>query len=188
MTCVNRKLEGWKIFPSMRLGTALVAGLVAQLSIGSAASPVIGIASAGGSFALDRAAVSGNGTLFQGSVVETGKSSSELRLRNGVRLLLDTGTSSRVYSDHLVLERGTGQVERGTSYRIEAGALRIEPGQGPAKVSVSGSRVHVSALGGPVRVSNASGSCWRGSRLAAALISRRRVRAPRLRARFPAAW
>ncbi|MCC6394484.1 MAG: hypothetical protein IT167_28065 [Bryobacterales bacterium] len=156
MTRVSVK-RGWKLFPSKRLEAALVVGLVAQLSIGSAASPVIGIVSAGGSFALDTATVSGNGTLFHGSMVETVKSTSELRLRNGVRLVLDTGTRSRVYSDHLVLERGTGQIERGAAYRIEAGQLQIEPGQGLAKVSVMGPRVHVSALGGPVRVSNASG-------------------------------
>ncbi|MCC6364874.1 MAG: hypothetical protein IT165_15250 [Bryobacterales bacterium] len=156
MTRVNLK-RGWKLFPSKRLEAALVVGLVAQLSIGSAASPVIGIVSAGGSFALETAAVPGNGTLFNGSMVETGKSTSELRLQNGVRLVLDTGTRSRVYRDHLVLEKGTGQVERGGAYRIEAGQLQIEPGQGLAKVSVMGPRVHVSALGGPVRVSNGSG-------------------------------
>jgi len=156
MTGVNLK-RGWKLFPLKRLEAALIVGLVAHLSIGSAAGPVIGIVSAGGSFALDTATVTGNGTLFHGSMVETGKSASELRLQNGVRLVLDTGTRSRVYRDHLVLERGTGQIERGLAYRIEAGQFRIEPGQGLAKVSVLGPRVHVSALGGPVRVSNASG-------------------------------
>jgi hypothetical protein len=156
MTRVNRK-RGWNLFPSKRLEAALVVGLVAQLSIGTAASPAIGIVAAGGSFALDAATVSGSGTLFDGSMVETRKGTSELKLQNGVRLALDAGTRSRVYRDRLVLEKGTGQIERGGAYRIEAGQFRIEPGQGMAKVSVVGPHVRVSALGGPVRVSNASG-------------------------------
>lgn len=144
----------------MTLQTAIAVVLIANLSIAPAASPAIGVAIAGGGFQLDAAAVTGNGTLFEGSTVETGKSTSELQLQNGVRMMLDTGTRSKVYRDHLLLEKGTGQVSGGTKYRILARALQIETvgNNGLAKVSVTPeSRVLVAALQGHVRVTRSGG-------------------------------
>ncbi|MBI4907343.1 MAG: hypothetical protein HY820_27205 [Acidobacteria bacterium] len=134
--------------------------LVAQLSIGFAASPAIGVAVTRGSFQLDTAGVSGTGTIFDGSMVETGKASSELKLQSGVNMVLGSGTRGQIYRDHLLLEKGTGQLTNGANYRIKARSLQIEPvSEGAAKVTVSreGNRVLVAALGGGVRVRTTRG-------------------------------
>jgi hypothetical protein len=132
--------------------------LVLQISIGSAASPAIGVASAKGSFDLDASKTAGNGTLFEGSTVETGKATSELKMANGVRMTLDSGTRGKVFRNHLLLEKGTGQIESGT-YTIMARALQIQPSpSGQAKVTLKGgNRVLVAALNSRVRITNTSG-------------------------------
>src|SRR5262245_496894 len=119
--------SGQGIRPSgspVRMAVAIY--LVFQLSIALAASPVIGVAIAKGSFQLDSSRTPGNGTLFEGSTVETGKASSELKMASGVRMLLDVGTRSRVYRDYMSLEKGAGQVEHARNYRIRARSLQIQ--------------------------------------------------------------
>ena len=64
-----------------------VTGILLALSgvvVLSAAGGAIGMAVANGSFQVDHSAVYGNGTLFDGSVVETAKASSRLQLTGGV--------------------------------------------------------------------------------------------------------
>jgi hypothetical protein len=131
------------------LRAAMAVCLALQISIGSAASPAIGVATAKGSFNLDASKTAGNGTLFEGSTVETG----------GVRMTLDVGTRGKVYRDYLLLEKGTGQINGGADYRIRARSLQIEPSAGgQAKVTLTGAnKVLVAALTAPVRVTNASG-------------------------------
>lgn len=141
--------------PAVKLQTLVALALTANLAIAPAASPAIGVAMAGGSFELDASRISGNGTLFEGSILETGKATSEIKLNNGVRMMLDAGTRSKVYRDHMLLEKGTGQLTGGASYRISARTLEIEGGA--AKVTTNGNRVLVAALTGPVVVKNAEG-------------------------------
>ncbi|MBI3680951.1 MAG: hypothetical protein HY235_11210 [Acidobacteria bacterium] len=143
----------------MKKETWVVLLVVINLTIGQAASPAIGVAVARGTFQLEGSSVTGTGTLFEGSMVETGKATSELQMQSGARVVLDTGTRSKVYREYLLLERGSGQIERGESYRIRARSLEIRPtGTGMAKVSLTGmSRVQVAALAAPVRVTNAAG-------------------------------
>ena len=72
---------------------------------------------------------------------------------------LASDSRGRVFRDHLVLERGAGQLNGG-GYRIEARTLRISAGEpyASAKVSISGTtRVQVAALTGSLRVTNARG-------------------------------
>ncbi len=150
------KLDGISSYlPAMKIQTLVALALTANLAIAPAASPAIGVAVAQGAFDLDAAKVAGNGTLFDGSILETGKSTSEIRLRNGVRVMLDAGTRGKVYRDHMLLEKGTGQLTAGSNYSITARSLRIEGGS--AKVSMAGSRVLVAALHGPVLVKNGEG-------------------------------
>jgi len=143
----------------MQVRPMLAVWLALQISVGSAASPAIGVASAKGSFDLDAARTAGNGTLFEGSTVETGKASSELKMANGVRMTLDSGTRGKVYRDHLLLERGTGQIDTGSDYRIKARSLQIQAAaNGRAKVTLRGdNRVLVAALTSKVRITNTSG-------------------------------
>jgi hypothetical protein len=124
-----------------------------------AASAAIGLVVANGSFQLDHSSVRGNATLFDGNVIETNVSSSQLQLNNGVSLRLGAETRARVYESRLVLEKGIGQLES-TKYRIEAAGLQVEadrPGA-TARVQLTGpKRVVVAARDGAVHVSNSDG-------------------------------
>ena len=95
----------------MTLRILLVFAVVAQLSLALAASPAIGVAQANGNFFIDNAEVMSNGTLFDGSVLETKRASSEIRLGGNMRMDLATDSKGQVFKDRLVLEKGAGAVE-----------------------------------------------------------------------------
>jgi|HubBroStandDraft_1064217.scaffolds.fasta_scaffold00441_9 hypothetical protein len=129
------------------------------LSTSFAASPAIGLVVANGSFQLDHSSVRGTATLFEGNVIETNISSSQLQLNNGVSLRLAAETRARVYESRLVLEKGIGQLES-PNYRIEAASLQVAADQAgaTARVQLTGpNRVVVAARDGGVRVSNGDG-------------------------------
>jgi hypothetical protein len=130
-----------------------------SFSASFAASSAIGLVVANGSFQLDHSSVRGTATLFDGNVIETNVSSSQLHLNNGVSLRLAAETRARVYESRLVLEKGIGQLES-TKYRIEAASLQVEadkPGA-TARVQLTGqNRVVVAARDGAVRVTNSDG-------------------------------
>jgi hypothetical protein len=133
--------------------------LVGCLTISQAAGPAIGFAIAKGSFQIDGASVSGNATLFGGATIETGAASSRLQFSNGARIELAPQSRAKIFSDHLTLEKGFGELAD-QKYRIEARSLRIETNEPKslARVSLVGSKdVVVTALNGPVRVYNEVG-------------------------------
>lgn len=147
---------------TVQFGLAVV--LSAQLSVGMAASSVIGVATARGGIRMDEAAVSGNGTLFEGTTVETGRTASDLRLNNGMNVQLASGSKGVVFADRLVLQRGGGQLSspagKASAYRMEARSLRVEPVGGGSQGMVqltAANRVQVSAARGSLRVTNAQG-------------------------------
>ena len=133
----------------------LLAGSILNLP----AATGIGMINARGSFQVDHARVVGNATLFDGTIVETGKVEGDLQLNTGARMKLASDSRGRVFRDHLVLERGSGQLQ-GTGYGIEARSLRVL-GDDPntaARVALSGTtRVQVAALHGSLHVTNAQG-------------------------------
>ena len=134
--------------------------VVGGLTAGSAAS-AIGIATAKGSFQVDNATVSGNSTLFDGALVETGTVGTVLELDGGVRMYLGSASRAKVYRDRLILERGEGQIESAGRYKFEAGNLRILPAspEATARVALQGdSRVRVSALAGDLQVTTDTGT------------------------------
>ena len=148
----------------MNVQLGLVMILSAQLSVGIAASPVIGVVTARGGIRMDESAVSGNGTLFEGTTVETGRTASDLRLNNGMNVQLASSSKGIVYGDRLVLQRGGGQMATpsaaAASYRVEARSLRVEPvGSGASGIVqlTAGNRVQVAATRGNLRVTNARG-------------------------------
>ncbi len=123
-----------------------------------AAAPAIGIVTANGHVTVERSEVWGNSTLFDGSTVETKSASSELSLRNGVRLQLGAGSRGRVWSDHLALERGVGQIAGAKSYELDTAGLKIHAADDTARFRVTtGSVVEVSAFAGRTRVTNGAG-------------------------------
>src|SRR6266540_2871671 len=103
-------MERFKIF-----FCSLVAG---SFTLGMAASSSIGMINAPGSFQINGAQVFGNATLFEGTVLQTGSVTGDLRFRTGARMQLSSDSRAKVYRDRLVLEQGIGQME-GKGYRIE---------------------------------------------------------------------
>ena len=147
---------------NLQMGLAVV--LAAQLSVGMAASPVIGVATARGGIKMDNTSVAGNGTLFEGTTVETGRTGSDLSLNNGVRMQLASGSKGTIYRDRIVLERGESQLsspaDARSDYRVEARSLRVladGPNSAGRVQLVASNRVQVAALRGNVRVTNADG-------------------------------
>jgi hypothetical protein len=125
-----------------------------------AASPVIGMVVAKGSFQVDRATVVGNATLFEGAVVETRAASSSTELSTGAKVSLASESKGTFFGDHMILERGEGQLEKAAGFRLEARGLTIRPETGNASARVAlagGALVRVSALAGSFRVLNSKG-------------------------------
>ena len=140
--------------------TTLLLLMVANLGAGPAVSPVIGIATAGGEFLVGSSPVSGNATLFDGTVVETGSTVSVLQLDNGARVRLGTASRGMVFRKYLLLVRGEGLLEKTGDYVLEAGNLRVRPSSSDATARVKieeNERVHVTALGGDLQVMNTAG-------------------------------
>lgn len=133
--------------------------LVAQLCLLQAA-PVIGVATANGSFSVDGSKIHTNATLFEGATVETGRASSKLDLNGGARIQLGVDARARVYRDRLALQKGGAQFKAGRGFEVEALTLRIVSGSpdSVATVIMRGSKaVQVAAVSGAVSVANASG-------------------------------
>lgn len=137
-----------------RVFQPLLAGLLlANVSLLPAATPSIGVVLSSGSVTVDNAVVPGNATVFDGNTVETGASASRLQLTNGKVAELGADTAARVFSDHMVLQRGFSQISG--NYGVEANKLRIAGDS--ARVAVYGKTVQVAALSTPVIVSTSTG-------------------------------
>ena len=150
----------------LRTVQSVVAVLVSlNLSVATAATPPSGVAAIGmavtrGSFRVDNATVTGNATLVEGTTIETEQAGSSLQLLSGAHIALGAQSKGRVFGDHILLERGVGDLEKLTGYRVEARGLTIQPqsGAASARVALAGSRlVQVAALTGSLRVMNAKG-------------------------------
>src|ERR1700728_2795246 len=97
------------------------------------APPFIGFAKSVGDFVVDGSAVSGNGTIFEGAIVETASARSVIQLADA-QITLAPESRLRVYRNRAVLEKGSGSVRDGVHYIIEAATLRIAPS---AKASIA---------------------------------------------------
>jgi hypothetical protein len=147
MECVVSKLQ---------IGILALAAACAA----SAVPRYIGVISAEGGLWVDSAGVSDHATVFEGSIVETTDAPATVQIGKTVRVLLDTNSRAQVYADHLLLERGRGQLDSGSNYRVEAQTLRVMSGsaQSRAVVAINGSgAVEVGSLKGDLRVANAGG-------------------------------
>jgi len=134
----------------------LVAG---SLNLAVAANS-IGQANANGSFRVDNASIWGNATLFNGNVVETNRAVSQLSLNDGTNVRLSSDSRAEVYQNRLQLDKGTSELKFAGAYEVDARTLRITPGAPGTVAQIqlpAGKKVEVAALGGEVRVTNASG-------------------------------
>ena len=141
------------------LKTSLAFFAASSLMLAAAATPSIGFVKSTGEFRVDGSAVRGNGTVFEGNLVETASARSVIQLANA-QMTLAPDSSARVYRDRIVLEKGSGSLKDGAHHVIEADTLRIIPStkDSVVQVEINGpSRVTVSALGGAAEVRNSSG-------------------------------
>lgn len=118
-------------------------------------APAIGVATSQGSILIDSARTAGNSTVFSGNTLQTGSSASQVHLKDGAQLRLDTASRARIYTDHADLQAGSARV---SGYAASANGLSVRTeGTGSANVSIHGKVVEVSALTGNVHVFNAAG-------------------------------
>ena len=138
----------------------VVPGLLATVGLLAAANASIGFAVADGNFRIDSGAVSGNATLFEGTVIETGKAPSQLQLTNGAQVRLATESRAKVFRQRTVLEKGFAQLETSEAYPLEAGTLLVtatRPGSVARVRMGEQGRVLVAAVRGSVRVTTSVG-------------------------------
>ncbi len=143
---------------SYLLGMILVSFSYAYAAGGAGS---IGTVSARGDLRVDGYMVSGNGTLFNGTAVETEQATATLRLDNGTEIKLAINSHGVVYRDHLVLLQGKSQVKTsGSPFHLEADGLRVSP-SGPNSLGVialrPASTVDVAALTGEFRIADDAG-------------------------------
>jgi hypothetical protein len=134
--------------------------LLCTLSYAAAGTVSIGTASARGEMRVDNYSVNGNATLFDGSVVETGKATADLRLNKGTEITMSTGSRGTLYGDHLVLQQGESEVAASTPFQLEANGLRVIPNDPNSRGVVSlkpGNTVEVASLNGSFGVTNGHG-------------------------------
>lgn len=144
----------------MSLMMTFVTGGAGLGELASGGVPVIGTVVAKGAFRLDNATVTGNATLFEGATIETRSAGSRMELSSGARISLGTESKARFYGDHMILERGEGQLQKAAGFRFEARGLTIQPETGNASARVAlagGARVELAALTGSFRVLNERG-------------------------------
>ncbi len=138
-------------------GIILISGCL-QVMIG--APREIGTVRSLGEFRVDGAAIRGNGTLFDGDVIETASVRSVILLE-GSEITLLPESRLKVFRDHAVLERGSGLVKGGGSQVIVAGTVRIGPSTTNSVIQVERAapgHVAVAARTGSAEVHNAGGS------------------------------
>jgi hypothetical protein len=144
----------------MAMNAVAVAMLLCTLVDAEAGTTSIGTAIARGDMRVDSYMVTGNATLFDGTMVETGQASAALRLDKGGEIRLSNHARGTLYRDRLVLQQGSGEWTGSGSFPIELNGLLITP-SGPNSrgvVSMSASNTaDVVALSGELRVTNNHG-------------------------------
>lgn len=98
----------------------------------------------------------GNSTLFDGSTIQTDRASSELALRNGVKVQLGASSKAQVWEHRVLLERGTGQVAATAPYEIDAAGLKINTDAARIRVAMT-DRIEVVSFSGSARVTTQAG-------------------------------
>jgi hypothetical protein len=134
--------------------------LCGALVSAAAAPPVVGVAQGSGDLRIDHAAVSGNGTLFDGSLIETGATRSELTLNGGSSLTLIGSSRAKIFSDRLVLESGGVELNRGGGFSIAARDLSVSSSQGQTRLQVAVDDtpgIRVAAIQGEAEVRSSEG-------------------------------
>ena len=125
----------------MRLLACLI--LVGCVLILTASAPSVGIVKSTGDFRVDGSIIRGNGTVFDGNLIETTAARSTVQL-GAAQITLLPNSSAKVYRDRTVLESGSELMRNGEKRTIEAATLQI--------ASASKDGVVLVAMGGPNNV------------------------------------
>ena len=160
-----RNSEDRQVYPS---GAKVnkIAGYLAIIFLSSYAYAAggtgsIGTVSARGDVRVDGYTVSSNGTVFDGSIIETSQFTATLRLNNGDEISLDRNSQGVMHRDRMELLRGRGQLKATAApFLVEAEGLRIASYGTDATGIVSVSPVNtidVAALSGEFRVMDGDG-------------------------------
>jgi len=148
------------MYLSLKTRISLSLALAFSVTSLTASTASIGVATANGNFQVNSSQVRGSSTLMEGTVIETGAASSQVQMNNGAHVRVAAGSRVKIYESRVVLEKGVGELDSSTAYQLEANSLRIS-NAGPDTVArvriTSPTLVMVSALKGPVRVTNAAG-------------------------------
>jgi hypothetical protein len=142
----------------------LLAGALCVSSYALAASPSIGSVTARGETKIDSYEVRGSGTVFEGSVVETGQSISsgaDVRLAGHADITLLRDSRGTLYHDHFVLQRGTAELGLTNLFHAQANGLVILSTGAHSSGIISIDPEHsvtVEAKEGAFEVSNSSGA------------------------------
>ena len=130
----------------------------------SAAPPSIGTVTAHGFTMIDNYSVKGSGTVFDGSVVETGQSAlsaADLRLANDNAVVaLQPNSRGTIYRDHFLLQQGTVQLGSTDSFRVLANGLTVVPSEAHSSGYVSidpANSVIVEAQSGTLEIRSVAG-------------------------------
>jgi len=113
-----------------------------------------------GDLRVDNYSVKGNATLFDGSVVETGQATADLRLSKGTEITMSSSSRGTLYSNRLVLQQGESELASSGAFQLEANGLRVTPSEPNSRGVVSlkaGKTVEVASLNGSFGVTNDHG-------------------------------
>ena len=143
---------------TIRVLVALVC--VGSLTLSLAGGSAIGIAMVNGVARVDNNDVRGNASILDGSTVETGKGTSRLSLQGGARVEFASESRGKVYRDHVVLEKGMGQLHAGKNFPVLANSLRVAATGSDSTVRVSvkdAKTILVNSVSGEAQVRNSHG-------------------------------
>jgi len=138
----------------------IAAIFLCMLSNAAAGTVSIGTASARGEIRVDNYQVKGNATLFDGSVVETGPASADLRMSKGTAITLSSSSRGTLYNDHLVLQQGQTELTASKAFQLQANGMTVIPNEANSRGVVSlreGNVVEVASLSGSFGVTNGHG-------------------------------
>ena len=142
----------------------LLAGALCVSSYALAVTPSIGSVTARGETRIDNQLVQESGTVFDGSVVETGQSVSsgaDLRLTNNVEITLGRDSRGTLYRDRFMLQRGKAQLGSTDSFRVQANGVVVVPTEAHSSAIVSidqANSITVEAKNGTLEIRNSSGA------------------------------
>jgi hypothetical protein len=126
-----------------------------SFGMATAATPAIGVALSEGTIVLNDAQTPGNATVFNGTTLQTQRTSSQVRLKDGSQVRFDLESRGTLFSDHVDLQQGSARI---SDYSANANGLNVRAsGDSSANVTMKGKVVEIAALTGNVQVFNAAG-------------------------------